>query len=160
MWALALTKPSADLILRSKRNICPRGFSGLCCDGRRSAIANQRFLRANFQLLTHPVFNRYHSETEMMRYLKRLENKDLSLTHSMIALGSCTMKLNSASELMPITCRSGQTFTPLRRTAKRPGYREMFEELKNMLCEITGICRDFPPAKQRCAGRIRRTHGN
>ena len=54
-------------------------------------------------ILVHDVFNRYHSETEMMRYLKRLENKDLSLTHAMIALGSCTMKLNAASELMPIT---------------------------------------------------------
>ena len=60
-------------------------------------------LKRRTPFLTHPVFNRYHSETDMTRYLKRLENKDISLTHSMIALGSCTMKLNAASEMIPVT---------------------------------------------------------
>ncbi|MCB0216692.1 MAG: aminomethyl-transferring glycine dehydrogenase [Chloroflexi bacterium] len=89
--------------------------------------------------MTHPIFQRFHSETDMMRYIKSLEAKDLSLTHSMIPLGSCTMKLNAAAELFPVTWPEfGQLhpFAPLEQTA---GYQQLFDELETWLAEITGL---------------------
>ena len=89
--------------------------------------------------LTHPVFNRYHSETEMLRYLKRLESRDLSLTTSMIPLGSCTMKLNAAAELLPLAwpeLTRIHPFAPLRQTR---GYQIIFQQLEEWLAEITGF---------------------
>lgn len=91
------------------------------------------------EILTHPVFNQYHSESKMMRYLKRLENKDLSLVHSMIPLGSCTMKLNAASELMPITNPQFAMMHPFAPVVQAEGYHEMFKELEKDLCECTGF---------------------
>jgi len=105
--------------------------------GRTSPIAG--FFERKSTFLEHPVFKMYHSETEMMRYIKRLENKDLSLTHSMISLGSCTMKLNAASELMPITWPEWANIHPFAPRTQTYGYFEMFEELKRQLCEITGF---------------------
>lgn len=97
-------------------------------------------------ILTHPIFNSYHSESEMMRYIKRLENKDLSLTHSMISLGSCTMKLNAASELMPITWPEFANVHPFVPADQAAGYREMIENLDKALSEITGFAKmSFQP---------------
>jgi len=89
--------------------------------------------------LQHPIFNSHHSESDMMRYLKRLENKDFSLTHSMIALGSCTMKLNSASELMPITWPEFANIHPFAPKHQYQGYKEILRDLEASLCEITGF---------------------
>ncbi|HEX8532199.1 MAG TPA: aminomethyl-transferring glycine dehydrogenase, partial [Cytophagales bacterium] len=89
--------------------------------------------------LTHPVFNRHHSEHEMLRYLKSLENKDLSLTHSMIALGSCTMKLNATSEMIPVTWPEFGALHPFVPANQAEGYAQLFRELNDWLCEITGF---------------------
>jgi glycine dehydrogenase len=89
--------------------------------------------------MTHPVFNRFHSETDMMRYLKRLENKDISLTHSMIALGSCTMKLNAAAEMIPVTWPEFSKPHPFTPVDQMQGYQKMIQELEHMLEEITGF---------------------
>jgi len=89
--------------------------------------------------LTHPVFNMYHSEHEMLRYLKRLENRDLSLVHSMIPLGSCTMKLNSTTEMIPITWNELANLHPFAPVDQAQGYMEMFDDLADQLCAITGF---------------------
>ena len=89
--------------------------------------------------LTHPVFNQYHSEHEMLRYIKRLENKDLSLVHSMISLGSCTMKLNATTEMIPVTWPEFGQLHPFCPQDQAAGYYEMFQNLRNWLTEITGF---------------------
>jgi glycine dehydrogenase len=104
-------------------------------------IINQKYLIDIRQslILQHPVFNIYHSESEMMRYIKRLENKDLSLTHSMISLGSCTMKLNAASELIPITWPEFAHIHPFVPVEQAAGYHEIIDDLDKSLSEITGF---------------------
>src|SRR6056297_3390976 len=89
--------------------------------------------------LEHPVFNEFHSEHEMLRYLKMLENKDLDLTHSMIALGSCTMKLNATSEMIPLTWPEFGNIHPFAPTDQAEGYSQLFDELDAWLSEITGF---------------------
>ena len=89
--------------------------------------------------LQHPIFSMHHSESEMMRYIKSLENKDLSLTHSMIPLGSCTMKLNAATELMPVSWREFASLHPFAPINQAEGYQQIFKELESALCEITGF---------------------
>jgi glycine dehydrogenase len=100
-----------------------------------------RALRRTDEVLSHPVFNRYHTETEMMRYLKRLENRDLSLVHSMIPLGSCTMKLNAAAELLPLSWPKFGVLHPFAPPEQVRGTLEMLRELEAMLAEITGFAR-------------------
>jgi glycine dehydrogenase len=99
---------------------------------------DERFARTT-PFLTHPVFNSYHSETEMLRYLKRLESKDLSLTTSMIALGSCTMKLNATAEMYPVTWPEFGKIHPYAPVEQAKGYGEMFTRLETALKEITGF---------------------
>jgi glycine dehydrogenase len=89
--------------------------------------------------LTHEVFNRYHAETEMLRYLKRLESRDLSLAHAMIPLGSCTMKLNAAAEMFPITWPEFNRLHPFAPLRQARGYQLLFLQLEDWLAEITGF---------------------
>jgi len=96
-------------------------------------------LRRQSAILTHPVFNRHHTEHEMLRYLKRLENKDLALNHSMISLGSCTMKLNATSEMIPITWPEFAAIHPFAPRDQVQGYLAMIESLADQLKAITGF---------------------
>jgi glycine dehydrogenase len=89
--------------------------------------------------LTHPVFNTHHSETEMLRYMRLLESRDLSLTHSMIPLGSCTMKLNATAEMLPVTWPQFGRLHPFAPRSQAQGYTQIFDELSAMLREITGF---------------------
>ncbi|MGF1757157.1 aminomethyl-transferring glycine dehydrogenase [Photobacterium sagamiensis] len=94
--------------------------------------------RRTSKYLTHPIFNEHHSETQMMRYMKKLENKDYSLTHGMIPLGSCTMKLNAASEMIPITWPEFGALHPFAPAEQTKGYQELAEKFSEMLCTVTG----------------------
>ena len=96
-------------------------------------------LKRTSEFLNHEIFNKYHTEHELLRYLKRLENKDLSLVHSMIALGSCTMKLNATSEMIPITWPELCQIHPFAPVDQAQGYQELFKNLEAWLSEITGF---------------------
>lgn len=96
-------------------------------------------LQRTSDYLTHPVFNQFHAEHEMLRYIKRLESKDLSLVHSMISLGSCTMKLNATTEMIPVTWPEFGQLHPFCPQDQAAGYYELFENLRNWLTEITGF---------------------
>ena len=89
-------------------------------------------------ILSHPVFNRYHSETELMRYLRKLADKDLALDRTMIPLGSCTMKLNAASEMIPVTWAEFGNLHPFAPAEQSAGYQQLTDELEAMLCAATG----------------------
>jgi glycine dehydrogenase len=99
---------------------------------------DERFARTS-PFLTHPVFNTHHSETEMLRYMRTLESRDLSLTHSMIPLGSCTMKLNATAEMFPVTWPEFGRLHPFAPLSQAQGYRELFRNLERSLAEITGF---------------------
>lgn len=96
-------------------------------------------VRRGTQFMEHEIFHKYRSETDMMRYIKKLENKDLSLTHSMISLGSCTMKLNAATQLMPISWPEFSSIHPFAPVQQRLGYRQIIDDLAAYLSDITGF---------------------
>ena len=91
------------------------------------------------EYLTHPVFNSHHAEHELLRYMKQLENKDLSLAHSMIPLGSCTMKLNATAEMLPVTWPEIGGLHPFAPLDQTQGYQQIFSDLQTWLCEVTGF---------------------
>jgi glycine dehydrogenase len=111
--------------------------------GKNSAVSEGesvlRYFARQSSFMTHPVFNQYHSETEMLRYMKKLENKDLSLAHAMIALGSCTMKLNATSEMIPVTMPEFANMHPYAPMTQTLGYQKMIDTLHDDLCQCTGF---------------------
>lgn len=110
-----------------------------------TSIEKSTFYRTS-PFLTHPIFSSYHSEARMVRYMKKLENKDISLVHSMIPLGSCTMKLNATTEMIPCSFRHFTDIHPFAPVDQAVGYHQMFKELEQDLCEITGYDRiSFQP---------------
>ncbi len=96
-------------------------------------------LRRESEFLTHPVFERYHCETEMMRYMRKLARRDIALDRAMIPLGSCTMKLNAATELQALSYREFNALHPFVPLDQAQGYRQLIEELEEMLCDLTGF---------------------
>lgn len=130
LWHVVVGKAEAKLTVS-------RLDAAITCGDKAPVIPDNLQRRSAY--LQHPIFNSYHSETEMMRYLKRLEDKDISLNHSMIPLGSCTMKLNACAEMLPITWpefAKPHPFTPIEQMS---GYQQMITELEDMLAEITGF---------------------
>lgn len=107
--------------------------------GTPNAATVQLGMKRNSSFMTHPVFNSHHSETKMLRYIKHLESKDLSLTHSMIALGSCTMKLNATSEMVPLSWAAFSNIHPFVPVNQAQGYQEIIRDLEKDLCVITGF---------------------
>lgn len=128
-----------NLILRIFSKACARSVAETCPE----TVTGNEDARAGLErqtgFLANPVFNSHHSETEIVRYMKRLENKDLSLTHSIIPLGSCTMKLNSASELAPVSWRGFADIHPFAPREQMKGYERLIRKLGDYLCEITGF---------------------
>jgi glycine dehydrogenase len=125
LWTVFSTRGSEDLSVDAMDEAAGEGFP-------------QDLIRTT-AYLEHPVFHRYHGETEMMRYLRRLATKDIALDRAMIPLGSCTMKLNSATEMIPVTWRNFSAMHPFAPLEQAQGYRQLFEELEAMLCEVTGF---------------------
>ncbi|MGH7952847.1 MAG: aminomethyl-transferring glycine dehydrogenase, partial [Limisphaerales bacterium] len=117
----------------------PDNFVKVLGIGKESKYMTLGSFERNSKFLQHQVFNRYHSETEMLRYIKRLESRDLSLTASMIPLGSCTMKLNAAAEMFPVSWPEFSKIHPFAPIKQTRGYQKLFEQLESWLAEITGF---------------------
>ena len=125
-------------VLVSLNGGSPLAFTVASLAAEIDARYDERFARTS-PFLTHPVFNRYHAEHEMLRYVRKLESRDLSLVHSMISLGSCTMKLNATAEMIPVTWPELGRIHPFAPEAQTEGYRELFRSLESDLCDITGF---------------------
>ena len=123
----------AKVFGKDTANLSLNGFS----EDLKSSISPELERKSDY--LSHPVFNTHHSETEMLRYIKSLENKDLSLNTSMIPLGSCTMKLNATSEMIPVTWTEFNSIHPFAPADQALGYKELIDELSKDLCEVTGF---------------------
>ena len=117
----------------------PAEFESLVLEGTASTTEIPAALQRNTPYLSHPVFNTYHSETEMLRYIHKLQEKDLSLTRSMIPLGSCTMKLNATAEMIPVTWNEFSQAHPFVPREQTTGYQTLFSQLESWLSEITGF---------------------
>lgn len=115
------------------------GFTALSIDETLKDVELPAKLTRSSAYLTHPVFNSHHSETEILRYIHSLQNKDLTLTHSMIPLGSCTMKLNATTELVPVSWPEISKLHPFAPTEQATGLIEMIHDLEKKLCDITGF---------------------
>src|SRR5438045_2956336 len=139
--SIALDETTTDFDIQTLMSIfrgtSVRDFADADTDS--SSFRIPQFAIRNSDFLTHPVFNTYHSETEMLRYLRRLESRDLSLCHSMIPLGSCTMKLNATAEMFPISWPEFANLHPFAPDSQTSGYREMCDQLERWLAEITGF---------------------
>jgi glycine dehydrogenase len=133
------TSTRAD-VLQLWRSLAPEGARPPDFDAIEAqiGIGYPAALQRKSAFLAHPTFNRYHSETEMLRYLRRLADKDIALDRSMIPLGSCTMKLNATAEMIPVTWREFAHLHPFAPADQTEGYREMIAELERMLCAVTG----------------------
>lgn len=127
----------ADAIQQDAPDIAPQ--NGILGANPSTNNPETAFLRRSSDFMTHPVFNSHRSETEMLRYIKELESKDLSLSQAMIPLGSCTMKLNATSELMPVSLPQFAQLHPYVPTEQAQGYAYIIEELSKKLCAITGF---------------------
>ncbi|MDZ4744906.1 MAG: aminomethyl-transferring glycine dehydrogenase [bacterium] len=123
-----------DVVASSKYDVSPTSGARLT---KNAGLPTSLHRTSNY--LTHSTFHEHRTEHEMLRYLKRLENKDLSLTHSMISLGSCTMKLNATAEMIPLTWPEFNAIHPFVPREQTAGYTQIFHELEHWLCEITGF---------------------
>ena len=123
----------------TRRSISVEGIAGSLNLNTSNSIISDTMLKRTSTYLTHPVFNSHHSETKLLRYINHLQSKDLSLTHSMIPLGSCTMKLNATTEMIPITWPEFSSIHPFVPIDQAKGYMTMINELEGDLAEITGF---------------------
>jgi glycine dehydrogenase len=133
--SLADAQDIVDTFAAASSGRAPR----ITIDGKPSAPAVPKALRRTSAFLTHPVFNSHHSETKMMRYIRSLERKDVGLDTSMIPLGSCTMKLNAASEMIPVSWAEFSKIHPFAPAEQAAGYAQVTRELEDALCRITGF---------------------
>jgi glycine dehydrogenase len=136
---ISLNETVSDADLEDLRHIVASGAPRTAGPGPGPAHAIPEALVRHSAFMTHPVFNRHHSETEMMRYIRSLERKDLGLDSAMIPLGSCTMKLNAAAEMMPVGWPEFARLHPFAPIEQTAGYRQVFDELEGALAAITGF---------------------
>ncbi len=131
-------KKIVEIFTRVSNQTVPAGFIEECLT-QINTITLPEKLKRKSAYLTHPIFHSYHAEHDMLRYLKKLENKDLSLVHSMISLGSCTMKLNATTEMIPVSWAEFGRIHPFAPSSQMKGYQELVENLEKWLCEVTGF---------------------